>query len=76
VHQDLEVLVTRFSKQASKIGCFRRTIPSLNVENSNDNFDSICFKNYGFISNKSLLVSGSIPGPCKRIVLIRRPFRK
>jgi ribosomal protein L3 len=70
--------VTRYSKQAGTLGCYRRTICNIKLlksENSIKSFPNQYFYNYGITGLNSLAILGSIPGPCKRIVLIRKPFR-
>jgi large subunit ribosomal protein L3 len=34
------------------------------------------FSNYGVVKNKYVLVAGNVPGPCKRIVVLRNAIRK
>jgi len=56
-----------------------RTIHNLIILKISDNPEEINvkggFTNYGLVKNSYLLVSGSIPGPQKRLIALREPIR-
>ncbi|MEK6884474.1 MAG: 50S ribosomal protein L3 [Nanoarchaeota archaeon] len=69
--------VARFAPQAGQLGMFTRNFYNLKIVDLGNNPE--LFKNihkYGNVRNDYLIVSGSVPGPAKRQLLITAPLRK
>lgn len=69
--------VARFAPQAGQLGMFTRNFYNLKVIDIGS--DSEMFKNmhrYGNVKTDYVVVSGSVPGPIKRQILITSPLRK
>ncbi len=69
--------VARFAPQAGQLGMFTRNFYNLKVIDIGNNqnlFQNM--HNYGNVKNDYLIVSGSVPGPSKRQILLTAPLRK
>jgi len=65
--------------QAGQMGFFRRTEYNkqiFKIDNPTEELNNGGWKNYGVIKSKYIMVSGSVQGPSKRLIVLREALRK
>lgn len=71
--------VTFRAPQAGQTGFHKRVVYNNVVLKVSDSANELktksCFDNYGVVKNDFIIVKGSIPGPKKRVVLLKKPIR-